>query len=187
MYTIGGQPCLSQAYPAFRNFRPSNNMLGVRPIRQPQVSTVNLTAHRLPWRLFAFLSDLGLVGHLVRQPILAKLGLILSMPYYLFALASQPNGKARREELIYQSTANGIFPYVEAKAGVTLGKLLYKGLVATLPKKYSLALVKNVLPSMFESVGGFAALLVLTPTVGDRLSRSILEFYRKRRTLVQWC
>jgi hypothetical protein len=199
MYTVGGQPYLTQLYPVFRRPQPlmtervRGNYAPALPVSNPvsfkpsksEGSTVNLTAHRWPWRLFAFLSDMGLVGHLVRQPKLAKLGLGLSLPYYAYAIASQPDAHAQQEEVLYQATANGLFPYVEAKIGVKAGRMLYRELIATLPKKYARALIRRAAPSMLQSVMGFAALVALTPTVGDPLSRSILKFYREKRTSPQ--
>ena len=119
-----------------------------------------------PWRGFAFCSDLGTVGYLINKPKLGLFGWALALPYYLYALFKQPKGPQRSQEFAYQATANGLLPFLEAKAGVITG-----GYIA---KRFK-PLVK---PSLSKLTGGLTALLALTSTVGDPLSDWMLKQYK---------
>lgn len=131
-----------------------------------------------PWRGFAFCSDLGTVGYLVNKPKLGLLGWVLALPYYLFAIFKQPKGEQRKQAIFYQATANGIFPILEAKAGVEIGGLLHRHVMNHFIQKYPPFALRWLTQPGLKIVGGLMALLALTPTLGDPISDSILERYK---------
>jgi hypothetical protein len=131
-----------------------------------------------PWRGFAFCSDLGTVGYLANKPKLGILGWILATPYYVLTLFKQPPGKERRQELIYQATANGFFPFVEAKTGVMLGGLLHQHVFIPFINKNSVSALSRLTLPPSKIAGGLTTLLTLTPTVGDPLSHWIIKQYK---------
>lgn len=131
-----------------------------------------------PWRGFAFCSDLGTVGYLVNKPKLGIVGWALALPYYLYAIFKQPKSEQQRQELLYQATANGIFPFVEAKAGVGIGDLLHRYVISPVIKKYPASALSWLTQPRSKIAGGLMALLALTPTVGDPISDWIFKNYK---------
>lgn len=131
-----------------------------------------------PWRGFAFCSDLGTVGYLVNKPQLAALGWLLALPYYAYSIFSQPKGKKRNEEMVYQVTANGMMPFAGAKVGTLAGEALYRNAVTQLRKKYPNSQLYRLSLPLYKTLGGLIALFALTPTVGDPLSRWIMQRYQ---------
>jgi len=110
---------------------------------------------------------------------LGIVGWLLALPYYGYALLTQPNGKKRKEEIMYQATGNGIFPFLEAKAGVKAGGWLYDYLQnAEGAKKYSIPILKKLTQPMAKIGGGLIALLTLTPAVGDPVSQWIVKQFK---------
>ena len=130
-----------------------------------------------PWRGFAFCSDLGTVGYLLNKPKFGILGWALALPYYLYALACQPTGQQRNQELLYQSTANGVLPFLEAKAGVAAGGMLAIQAI----KKNSMPVFGLLTHSMIKVMGGIIALLALTPVLGDPISNWVVRQYAFNR------
>jgi hypothetical protein len=129
-----------------------------------------------PWRLFPFASDLGTVGCLLNRPKLGILGWMIATPYYLYAFLKQPDARQRKDETLYQATANGIFPLIEAKIGVKLGEVLYH-----LASKSSMLSVETVKQSHCKLLGGLLALITLTPTLGDPVSHQICRKYQSHQ------
>ena len=136
------------------------------------------TYQQWPLRGFAFCSDLGTVGYLVNKPKIGIVGWALALPYYLYAVFKQPKGEQQRQELLYQATANGIFPFVEAKAGVGMGDLLYRHVISPVSQKYPHLALSCLTQPRSKIAGGLMALLALTPTVGDPISDWILKNYK---------
>jgi len=134
------------------------------------------TQRQWPWRIFPFASDLGTVGCLLKRPKLGLLGWAIAAPYYLVSILKQPNGQQRKNEALYQATANGVFPFLAAKTGAKFGEALYR-----LLKAHSLNAV-NVLwkQNRLKLLGGLLGLVVLTPTVGDPISRQLCQKYQNR-------
>jgi hypothetical protein len=131
-----------------------------------------------PWRGFAFCSDLGTLGYLMNKPKLGFVGWTLALPYYLYALFQQPKGEQRNRELIYQATANGIFPFAAAKAGVITGGFIYQRFITQFIKKYPTSILKRFTQPISKIAGGFIALLTLTPMVGDPLSHWMIQKFQ---------
>jgi len=132
-----------------------------------------------PWRTFAFCSDLGTVGYLTNMPKLGIVGWLLALPYYGAAILTQPNGKKRKEEILYQATGNGIFPFLEAKAGVKAGGWLYGYLQnAAVAKKCSIPILNKLTQSMAKIGGSLIALFTLTPAIGDPISQWVVKQYK---------
>ncbi len=132
-----------------------------------------------PWRGFAFCSDLGSIGYLLKNPRLARWGWALALPYYAYALIHQPSRAKRQEELIYQATANGVFPFLAAKGGVQAGQAVHQAVSS----HWKEVLLKHGLSApRFQLVGALLALLLLTPGVGDPLSRWLLTRYQEHLT-----
>jgi hypothetical protein len=131
-----------------------------------------------PWRAFAFCSDLGTVGYLANKPRLGLLGWAFALPYYLYALIQAPQGQQRLQEMLYQATANGIFPFAEAKAGVMAAGLLYQCLIVPFVKKYPLSPFNRLTLPASKIAGGLTALFALTPKVGDPLSDWLSNTYK---------
>lgn len=163
-------------------FNTSPNTL-TKPITQQ--STVEPAAvskpalEQWPWRGFAFCSDLGTIGALVKQPKLAGLGWLLATPYYLLSIFSQPKGQQRKEELMYQVTANGVFPFVEAKLGTVAGEMIFNKVKPLVSPSFNLLNMKIPLnASVAKALGGLASLLLLTPALGDPLSASITKTFK---------
>src|SRR6478609_3470023 len=117
-----------------------------------------------PWRIFAFLSDLGTIGVLIKKRWMGTLGWSLALPYYAYALIHQPDSKSRKEEVLYQLTANGILPFMAAKVGITLGDKAYQQFGNKLSKRYPHTFINKLTHPMVKGLGGLLALLVLTPT-----------------------
>lgn len=146
---------------------------------QEPTEFLNIPAHRQwPWRGFAFSSDLGTLGCLVNKPQLAGLGWLIALPYYLYSVFSQSKGQKRKEEIMYQATANGLLPFVEAKAGTMAGELLYRKLALRLIEKAPTIIFSRLTRPMAKTFGGLTALLVLTPTLGDPISHWIIKRYK---------
>lgn len=130
--------------------------------------------HQWPLRTMAFASDLGTVGHLVNLPKLFWAGWLVAAPYYVCSVASRPDREKKEEELIYQATANGFFPLLSAKLGVSLGRLAEGHFGGGQHSKTG-----ETRPSpLWRMGGGLGALAVLTPTLCDPLSRWLLEKWR---------
>lgn len=127
-----------------------------------------------PYRGLAFASDLGIVGHFIQQPKLAWGGWLIAMPYYLYSLWIQPSKERRQEELLYQSTANLAFPLAEAKLGTAGGAMLGKKLLN--------AGLKRMPVTMWKFLGGIAALVAMTPTIGDPISERIVHYFNARKS-----
>jgi hypothetical protein len=128
-----------------------------------------------PWRIFAFLSDLGTIGVLIKKRWMGALGWSLAIPYYAYALIHQPDSKSRKEEALYQVTANGILPFMAAKAGITLGDKVYQQFGTKLANHYPHTFLSKLSHPMYKGIGGLLALLVLTPTVNDPLSHKFIK------------
>jgi hypothetical protein len=145
----------------------------------PSLSNVSETPRyrQWPYRGFAFASDLGLVGYLLKQPIMGTIGWLIALPYYAYALLQQKNPKDRKEEALFQATANGIFPFIEAKLGVTAGDWISKKPPQN-AKKYPSSVLPRLPRPVYKGIGGLLALLVLTPTLGDPLSHWLLNKYQ---------
>lgn len=138
------------------------------------------THRQWPMRGLAFASDLGLVGYLVKQPILGSIGWLIALPYYAYALLKQPDKQSRKEEFLFQVTANGLLPLAEAKAGIMTGNLGYQKLSALLVQKYPTSVLSKLTQPMYKAIGGLLALLVLTPTLGDPISHWMMVQYQSR-------
>ncbi len=132
--------------------------------------------HQWPWRGLAFASDLGTMAHLLKQPKLAGLGWLVSAPYYAVCIGVQPSTNRRKEEAVYQLSANGIFPFLAAKVGATLGDAFG---VRFLQKIGGTA--RTFSPLLSRGIGGLLGLAVLTPTVGDPLSQTLISTLKKVR------
>lgn len=184
VYTLGQLSCqlaaktqhsLSIGYPMASNSHPNT----CDQVQSVTTGNSEVPAHRQwPWRSFAFCSDLGTVGYLVNKPKLGLLGWVLALPYYLYALFKQPKGEQRKQEFIYQTTANGIFPFTEAKLGVVIGDLIDQHLITPLIKKYPTSAFSRLTQPMSKIAGGLIALLALTPTMGDPVSHWIMQKYK---------
>lgn len=124
-------------------------------------------SRQFPYRLLAFTSDLGTIAHLIKRPKLSWLGWSISAPYYAWAVVRQPAGQKRREELLYQATANGLFPYMWA----TLGTKMAKTALFHFPP------IRQRIPQsrhpFFQFAAVLTAVLCLTPTLGDYFSKFI--------------
>lgn len=131
-------------------------------------------AHRFPQRLFAFSSDLGLLSVFLKLPVLAWIGWLIALPYYAYSLIRQPDKRSQKEEALYQVTANGIFPLVEAKLGVMAGKKLSEF------AKHPNSLLPKASQPAYKAVCGIFALLILTPNVGDKLGNKIVSHYQEK-------
>ena|GEM_PF-4660547 len=129
-----------------------------------------------PWRIFAFLSDLGTIGCLLKKRWMGALGWSLALPYYAYALIHQPDSKSRKEEALYQVTANGIFPFMAAKIGITLGDRTYQKIGKSVAKNYPHTFFTELTHPMYKGIGGLLALLALTPTLNDPLSHKIVQW-----------
>lgn len=139
-----------------------------------------LSHRQWPWRILPFCSDLGTVGYLINRPKVGLIGWLLAMPYYLYAVLRQPDSQKRKEEVLYQSTANGLFPLVEAKMGINVGYFLYKRLTSIQHKKICPIddLTKRPI-ALYKLAGGLLALAIMTPMLGDPFSHWIGEQYKK--------
>lgn len=150
-----------------------------RSIQTPTPETCEIPKHQQwPWRSFAFFSDLGTEGYLVNKPQLAGIGWLIALSYYIYAIFSQPKGKKRNEEVVYQATANGIMPFAEAKAAVLAGEYIQKKLAVPFQKRNKVSLFKWVSLPASKVTGGLMALLALTPGVGDPVSKRIIKVYQ---------
>lgn len=129
-----------------------------------------------PWRIFAFLSDLGTIGCLLQKRWMGVLGWSLALPYYAYALIHQPDSKSRKEEALYQVTANGIFPFMAAKVGIILGDKAYQSIGKNWTKSSPHTFLSKLTHPMVKGIGGLLALLVLTPTVNDPISHKIVKW-----------
>lgn len=136
-----------------------------------------------PWRLFAFASDLGTVGYLVNKPALGLLGWMIALPYYGVSILRQPNRAERRDELLYQATANGLFPLVEAKAGAVAGEWLFNKTGAWVQKHSPISALTRLTSPVYKALGSLGAMLALTPLLGDPLGHWCLGQYRKLSNL----
>ena len=147
------------------------------PSQNTSATEANTPVYRQwPWRGFAFCSDLGTIGYLLKKPRLARWGWALALPYYAYALIHQPTKAKRQEELLYQATANGLFPFLAAKAGVQAGDSAHQALSAP----WRQALLKQGLSApRVKLVGALLAVLLLTPGVGDPISRWLEARYQK--------
>lgn len=131
-------------------------------------------AHHFPQRLFAFASDLGFLGAFLKLPVFAWIGWLIAMPYYAITIIREPDKQSRKEEALYQATANSVLPLLEAKLGVVAGKKLSDA------SKHSNSLLPKLSLPAYKAMGGLLTLLVLTPTIGDKLSRKIVSYYREK-------
>ncbi len=163
---------------------PRSSSNGFRVVLNPNQSQASRQPawDKWPWRGLAFCSDLGTIGYLIHKPKLGALGWAIAAPYYLFALTQAPRGRARQEEALYQSTANGLFPLMEAKLGVVAGQVIHSTIqkcVSTSPSKFAQSRLLSLLrSSTFAKItGGVLAVTTLTTTVGDRLSNKIVQFF----------
>lgn len=137
-----------------------------------------LLHRKWPWRILPFASDLGTIGYLMNRPKLGLAGWVIATPYYLYAIMRRPNRKKRNEEVLYQSTANGIFPAIEAKLGVIAGGLLHDQLNPNLLQKYPGSALTRLSNTAYKLVGGILALVALTPSLGDPLSHWLGQQYQ---------
>lgn len=138
-------------------------------------------SHRWPFRGLAFASDLGTVSYLVNQPRLGHIGWLLSLPYYAVSILKAPSGNKRHEEILYQATANGLFPYAEAKLGMLAGEQVSHQVQSFLKKHAPASQLRKLAPSVYKLLGGLGALILLTPRLGDPLSHWLISQYRQRR------
>jgi hypothetical protein len=128
--------------------------------------------HQWPLRGFAFASDLGTVAKLANVPKLGMAGWAIAAPYYLASILGQKNKQQRENELIYQATANGLFPFLEAKAGVHLGgKLSQTPLFQSFFPK-----IAKIKPQYLQLLSGLLFVGLLTPFVGDPFSKKCLSW-----------
>ena len=134
--------------------------------------------HQWPWRALAFASDLGTIGCLIQKPRLGLLGWALAAPYYLAAIFTRPTKAAKQDEFIYQVTANGVFPFLAAKIGVSLSKKIYLKLLSHYSKFPG---VESKYFKVTQALGGLLSLLILTPRVGDPMSAAFVNQNQKRR------
>jgi hypothetical protein len=132
--------------------------------------------HQWPWRGLAFASDLGIIAHLLKQPKLAGLGWLVAAPYYAVCIGARPNASQRKEEAVYQLSANGVFPFLCAKVGAKLGD----GLGVRFLKKIG-GSARSFSPLWGKGIGGLLGLAFLTPTVGDPLSQTLISTLKKVR------
>lgn len=162
---IGG---LSPRKVALPRFSYKQALLPYSP-QKPSESPLSRRHNQWPWRGFAFLSDasilLGLMG--IKGPA-KQLGLV-SIPYYLYAIARPQSSESRLNEILYQLTANGLFPFLNVSFGMKMGPFLQK--IAPIFKKQALA----------EMAGGLMGLLILTPLVGDPASHQLIQWVSKKR------
>jgi hypothetical protein len=158
-----------EAYTAFRS-RPDCTL---RHQGQPLLDLKTKEIyHQWPIRGFAFASDLGTIAKLANIPKLGIAGWIIAAPYYLASILGQDNKQKRQNELIYQVTANGLFPFVEAKAGVHFaGKLSQNPLFKSLLPK-----IATIKPEYLQLFSGLLFVGLLTPLVGDPLSKRCLSW-----------
>jgi hypothetical protein len=180
-------PGLLTSKPTSWNRRLESNHLPNRSLcHVPVAYTVNqpensrLSHRKWPWRILAFSSDLGTVGYLVKLPQLGLVGWLLALPYYVLAVARQPNVQSQKEELLYQSTANGLFPLIEAKLGILAADNLHKGFAPRLTRQGISGLNSLASRSVWKMLGSLIALATLTPTLGDRISHWLLKQYRNK-------
>jgi hypothetical protein len=177
-------PAQAAAWPVYTTFpypslRPPQNIfqkLQGNPENLPTCESSKL--HQWPWRGFAFASDLGTVGALLKQPGLGVVGWLIALPYYAYALLSEQPGQKRKEEMLYQVTANGFFPLIEAKIGIVLGHLLEQKLKRVFPDK----LFTRFRQPVYRLGGGLLAVAALTPLAGDPVSRHLMNRYRLTQT-----
>lgn len=177
------QPSSWQSTPTV--FSPSikNRLAGSMPYTALQVSGsqpgVSETPRyrQWPYRGFAFASDLGLVGYLIKQPILGSIGWLIALPYYAYALLQHKDTRGKKEEALYQATANGIFPFIEAKLGVMAGDFAPSKLPKSF-KKSPTSILHRLPNPVYKGIGGLLALLILTPTLGDPLSHRLVGKYQ---------
>jgi hypothetical protein len=134
------------------------------------------THRQWPWRLLPFASDLGTVGCLLNKPKLGLLGWVIATPYYLYAISKQPDAHRRKDEMLYQVTANGFFPLVEAKIGVNSGEILHQ-----LVSKTKILSAHAAKQSHCKLFGGLLGLITLTPLVGDPISNQVCQKYQGRQ------
>lgn len=168
-----------------REFSQSNRLItpkGFQPFANSVISgsvvpeqEARPISRQWPWRALAFLSDLGTLGYLIQQPKLGGWGWLAALPYYYASLFSQPAGPQRNEELIFQATANGLFPLIAAKIGISFVHVLER--LTVIPPKW-LAHSQKTLP-LAKITGGIVAMAVLTMTVGDPITQWILTHYKK--------
>jgi hypothetical protein len=158
-----------EAYTAFR----ATSLCNPLPKRQAldSLKPENIF-HQWPLRGLAFASDLGTVAKLVNLPKIGIAGWVIAVPYYLASIFSKDDRQQRQKELIYQTTANGVFPFLEAKAGVHLaGKLSQnKSIQAFLP-----ILLKQK-PQYLQLLSGLLFVALLTPLIGDPLSKKCVSW-----------
>lgn len=158
-----------EAYTAFRS--SPDCTLRHQGLSLRELKTENVF-HQWPIRGFAFASDLGTVAKLANVPKLGIAGWVIAAPYYLASLLGQDNKQKRQNELIYQATANGLFPFLEAKAAVYLaGKLSQNAAFQSrLPQ------IAKIKPQYLQLLAGLLFVGVLTPLVGDPLSKRCLSW-----------
>lgn len=154
----------------------SNSPPKTEPIGQRE--PMEKALHQFPYRSFAFASDLGTVAHIVKQPKLAGIGWMIAAPYYLYSILAQPNKEKREQETVYQLTANGIFPLLEAKLGAIAGQQAGLHLLSSLPEK-TFSWLHKARPATWKGLGSLVALVTLTPTLGDPLSKKILNKFNQ--------
>lgn len=152
----------------FKRFETPMRLSEAVPSSESSESPVIPASRQWPWRGFAFSSDLGTIGYLVKKPQLAGLGWLTALPYYIFSIENRPKGSERKEEALYQATANGILPFAEAKIGTMAGELLHQRFAQT----------GKLTRPMSKTLGGLTALLVLTPILGDPISRWLIKRYK---------
>ena len=152
---------------------------GYGPLIEAQTASQKEDYRQWPWRGLAFASDLGTVGYLVKQHWLGLIGWLLALPYYAYALWRQPDSKNRKEEAVYQATANGFLPFMAAKVGTMIGELAHRKITVFLAEKYPTSGLNKLTCPMYKVIGGLATLLVLTPSVDDPISNWIMSQYKQ--------
>lgn len=136
--------------------------------------------HQWPWRTLAFASDLGIIAQILKKPKFAGLGWLVALPYYGASIASRPSTAQRQEEGIYQLTANGLFPILEAHLGIKLGALLRGKLATKIPGR-----ITQFPQPVCKGLSALLGLMTLTPLLGDRISDKIIEFFRSKKRVVE--
>ena len=133
-------------------------------------SEQNFNPHQWPWRLIAFASDLGSIGYLLKKPALGIIGGLIALPYYAYSIARKKTPTEKKDEFLYQATANGIFPLLEAKLGICLGRFI-NGFF----KQANIKTLAKATPNTWKIAGGIISVTALTPTIGDPLARKLLN------------
>jgi hypothetical protein len=171
---ISSQVVLKSSFPSFT------------PTFQVEPGTDKLTAepsdsiyHQWPYRGLAFASDLGTLGYLLQKPRLGMLGWAIALPYYAAALFSRPTAAEKQDEALYQVSANGVFPFLAAKAGTCIGHWLATLVAKQLPLPKTCSLNSRI--KLCEALIGLFGLLAFTPRLGDPLSAWLVQQNRIRR------